>query len=288
MALKLLAVLLALLLARGVPTLLHLRSFGWLKPWLRATGATRTGIVLAVLLPAALAGVVSYVLLDRWLGVLWLAFALVTLLWTLGPRELEADLEELLNAAEGEMRATALQNFGDGSDTALAWSAPSVVGAGINAALRRRYAVLFWFFILGPGGALLYRLARLAAGMAGHAAGLPAAQQDFARRMAAALEWPAALLMVLAMALVSNFDAVLGSLRAWHNEPGRSWLGLDPDFLPAIAVAGVNADVEAGDGYAVDATDVAGELEDLAHLLNRVLLVWLVLAALLVLGGWMA
>ena len=288
MALKLLAVLLALLLARSAPTLLHLRNFGWLKPWLRAMSSTRTGVVLAVLLPALLVGVIGYALLGRWLGVLWLAFALVTLLWTLGPREMEADLEELLNAAEGEPRAAALQNFGDGSDVPLSWSASSVVGAGINAALRRRYAVLFWFFMLGPGGALLYRLARLAAGTGGHAIELPAAQQDFARRMVAALEWPPALLMVLAMALVSNFDAVLGSLRAWHNEPGRNWLGLDPDFLPAIAVAGVNADVEAGDGYAVDATDVAGELEDLAHLLNRVLIIWLVLAALLVLGSWMA
>ena len=287
MALKLLAVLLALVLARGVPTLMHLRSFAWLRSWLRALGGTPAGAALVLLLPAVLAGAVGYALAGRWLGVLWLAFALATLLWTLGPRELEADLEELLNAGEGEARAAALGNFATDNDTMPQWSAGSVVGAGINAALRRRYAVLFWFFALGPGGALLYRLARLAANEA-QAIGLAAASHALLRRAAGALEWPAALLMVLAMALVSNFDAVLGSLRAWHSEPGRGWLGLDPAFLPAIAVAGVNADVEAGDGYAVDTTDVAGELEDLAHLLNRVLLVWLVLAALLVLGGWMA
>ncbi len=287
MALKLLAVLLALFLARGLPTLVHLRSFAWFRPWLRALGGRGAGAILAVLLPALLLGLAALLLQGRWLGVLWLALALATLLWTLGPRELEADLEELLNAGEGEARAAALANFDTDHDEPLRWNAASVVGAGVNAALRRRYAVLFWFFALGPAGAVLYRLARLAALECADAAGN--GPHDVAtRRLAAALEWPAALLMVLAMALVSNFDAVLGSLRAWHTEPGRSWLGLDPAFLPAIAVAGVNADVEAGDGYAVDATDVAGELEDLAHLLNRVLVVWLALAAVLVLGGWMA
>lgn len=281
MALKLLAVLLALFLARSLPTLANLRGFAWLKSWLHAIGSSRVGVVLAIVLPAALAAVIGYVLLGHWLGVLWLAFALATLLWTLGPRELEPDLEELLNAAEGEPRLAALRNFDDANDGGPSWNAASVVGAGVNAALRRRYALLFWFFVLGPAGAVLYRVARVAAT-------LRTPQQPFTQRLASALEWPAALLMVLAMAMVSNFDAVLSSLRTWHAEPGHAWFGLDPDFLPAIAVAGVNADVEAGDGYAVDATDVAGELEDLAHLLNRVLLVWLVLAALLVLGGWVA
>ena len=288
MALKLLAVLMALLLARGVPTLAHLRGFAWLKPWLRALGTSPAGAIFAVLLPAAAVAGAGYVLRWHWLGLLWLAFSLATLLWTLGPRELEGDLEELLNAGEGPARAAALDNFSADNDGAPIWTAGSVVGAGVNAALRRRYTPVFWFFLVGPGGALLYRLARLGADASVHSATLTPEAQAALRRLAAALEWPAAMLMVRSMALVSNFDAVLGSLRTWHEQAGRNWLGLDPAFLPAIAVAGVNADVEAGDGYAVDTTDVAGELEDLAHLLNRVLLVWLVLAALLVLGGWMA
>lgn len=285
MAFKLLAVLLALLLARAVPMLVQWRSFGWFRALLGALGGGSAGVLAAVLLPALLVFAAAWLLAGHWLGVPWLLFALAVLLWTLGPRELESDLEELLNAGEGAPRDAALGHFSGDHDVQPCWTAACAVGMGVNAALRRRYAVLFWFFVLGPGGALLYRLARLAALQARAHADAPPGP---AARLAAALEWPAALLMVLAMALVSNFDAVLGSLRQWHQQAGRSWLGLDPAFLPAVAAAGVNADVEAGDGYAEDSTDIAGELEDLAHLLNRVLVVWLVLAAVLVLGGWVA
>jgi AmpE protein len=107
-------------------------------------------------------------------------------------------------------------------------------------------------------------------------------------RFARALDWVPAHLMVLAMALVSNFDAVAGTWRAWHGQPGHSMENLDPDFLAAVARSSVDADIEAGDGATTDTHDPLIELADARRLMLRVLIVWLAVVALVVLAGWVA
>jgi AmpE protein len=107
-----------------------------------------------------------------------------------------------------------------------------------------------------------------------------------ARRLGEILDWPAAHLMVLAMALVSDFDAVTRAWRTWHADPGHAARSFDPGFLSAVARASVDADVEAGDAETEDTSDALAELGDTRRLLHRVLMVWLAVAALVVLGGW--
>jgi AmpE protein len=152
--------------------------------------------------------------------------------------------------------------------------------------LRRRFGVLFWFFLLGPAGALGYRLAWVTADS--EAERIDPRTRHAARRFALALDWIPAHLMTLAMALVSNFDAVISAWRTWHAQPGRSMWELDPDFLAAVARSGVNADIEAGDGPTLDTHDPIVELADARSLMLRVLVVWLAVVALIVLAGWVA
>ncbi len=288
MALKLLAILIALALLGAIPRLARYRRFEWLAAALKLLGHGLPGAILVVFLPALLAAAIGYSLHLSWVGVLWLIYAVALLIWTLGPRELETDLESIFNAADETSRVVAAQVLkADPAGADLPWQAQALVGAGVTAALQRRFALLFWFFVLGPGGAVAYRLIRLCVATAGIEAGLENGLRAKLGRLADALDWAPAHLMVLAMALVSNFDAVLGTWRRWHAQNGHTWFGFNADFLPAIASVGVNADVEAGDGYAEDLCDVPGELEDLGHILNRVLVVWLAFAALLVMGGWL-
>ncbi len=288
MALKLLAILIALALLGAIPRLARYRRFGWLSVILRLLGHGLPGVVLVVLLPALLAAAIAYSLNLSLAGVLWLIYAVAVLVWTLGPRELETDLESIFNAADETARLAAAQVLkADPVAADLPWQAQALVGAGVTAALQRRFALLFWFFLLGPGAAVAYRLLRQCVAQTGIEAGLEDRLRAKLGRVADALDWAPAHLMVLAMALVSNFDAVLGTWRRWHAQSGHAWFGFSAGFLPAIASVGVNADVEAGDGYAEDLCDVPGELEDLGHILNRVLVVWLTFAALLVLGGWL-
>lgn len=289
MAVELVAALIVLLVLLVWPgNVAGLRQFGWYQAWLGVLGFAEGGgrVALALVLPVVVCALIAYFIQGRWLGLAGLAFALLLLFYTFGPRELESDFEAVLKGADPNVRAAAAEHLRTLPDGApRAFTAPELVEAAVTASLRRRFGVLFWFFLLGPAGALGYRLAWVTAS-AGDA--LDPRTRHAARRFALALDWVPAHLMVLAMALVSNFDAVTGAWRAWHGQPGRSMWEFDPDFLAAVARSGVDADIRAGDGTNMSTLDPVGELADARRLMLRVLVVWLAVVALIVLAGWVA
>ena len=97
---------------------------------------------------------------------------------------------------------------------------------------------------------------------------------------------------MLALALVSNFDAVFKIWRDYHAANGKGYLDLDLGFLDAIARASVDADVAAdiaaGDSHPQTARTPLVALDDAMVLVRRVLIVWLTVIALIVLAGWFA
>ncbi|MDQ0009053.1 AmpE protein [Luteibacter jiangsuensis] len=288
MALRLLAVLIALVVAWSVPQLARWRDDRWFRHWVNRLGDTsgpgRVAVVLLVPVVACaiLAGILrSLPFFD--LG--WLAFAVIVLVYALGPREIEADIDAILRAPDALRRDEAIAALRH-DDAPLTWFAPVMVEAAFYGALRRRFGVLFWFFLLGPTGALGYRLAQILGREA--ALALDDATRNVARRVADALDWIPAHLMVFAMALVSDFDAVMGAWKQWHHTSGSPRSRLEPDFLGAVARAGVDADVEAGDGYVQDVSDPIAELEDARRVIRRVLIVWLAVVAVIVLAAWFA
>jgi len=288
MALRLLAVLIALVVAWSVPQLARWRDDRWFRHWVNRlgdiSGPARVAVVLLVPVIACvlLAGILrSLPFFD--LG--WLAFAVIVLVYSLGPREIEADIDAILRAPDTLRRDEAIAALRH-DDAPLTWFAPVMVEAAFYGALRRRFGVLFWFFLLGPTGALGYRLAQILGREA--ALALDAVTRTTARRVADALDWIPAHLMVFAMALVSDFDAVMGAWKQWHRTSGSPRSRLDPDFLGAVARAGVDADVEAGDGYVQDVSDPVAELEDARRVIRRVLVVWLAVVAVIVLAAWFA
>lgn len=290
MAIRLVAALIVLLLAFSQVDFTRVRNFAWFRSWLAqlrfAEGGGRIAIALA--LPVIVCALIQRTLYGWGFGAAGVVFAALILIYTLGPREPEADIDAVLTAPDAPARESAAQELRDDAGAApLPFTSPALVEAAVLAGLRRRFGVLFWFFLIGPVGALLYRLAQVAANDGGGELDLRA--RDGARRFAAALDWLPAHLMVLAMALVSDFEAVLHAWRAWHAQPGRSPWELEPGFLAAVARSGVDADIEAGDGGAVaDVSDPLEELADARRLLIRVLVVWLAVVALIVLAGWVA
>lgn len=288
MALRLLAVLVALVIVWSVPQLARWRDDRWFRKWVDRlgdlSGPGKVAIVLLVPVIACLlvAGILrSLPFFD--LG--WLVFAIAVLVYALGPREIETDIDAVLRAGDTLRRDEAVAALRH-DDAPLGWFAPVLVEAAFYGALRRRFGVLFWFFLLGPTGALGYRLAQILARDA--AMGLDTATRASARRLADALDWIPAHLMVFAMALVSDFDAVMGAWKQWHRTSGSPRSRLEPDFLGAVARAGVDADVEAGDGYVQDVSDPIAELEDARRVIRRVLVVWLAVVAVVVLAAWFA
>jgi AmpE protein len=288
MAVELVAALIVLLVLMLWPgNVAGLRRFGWYRAWLDALDFAEGGgrVALALVLPVVACALIAH-FIQHWIyAVAALAFAVLILFYTFGPRELESDFEAVLKEDDPAARAAAAENLRSLPDGApRAFTAAELVEAAVTASLRRRFGVLFWFFLLGPAGALAYRLAWVTANS--DAERIDPRTRHAARRFALALDWIPAHLMVLAMALVSDFDAVIGTWRAWHAQPGRSAWDLDPDFLASVARSGVDADIRAGDGANMSTLDPIEELADARRLMFRVLIVWLAVVALIVLAGW--
>jgi AmpE protein len=288
MAVELVAALIVLLVLLLWPgNVAGLRQFGWYRAWLDVLDFAEGGgrVALAMVLPVIACALIAH-FIQHWIFALAaLAFAVLILFYTFGPRELESDFEAVLKENDPVARVAAAANLRSLPDGApRAFTAAELVEAAVTASLRRRFGVLFWFFLLGPAGALGYRLAWITADS--DPKRVDPRTRHAARRFALALDWIPAHLMTLAMAMVSNFDAVIGAWRAWHTQPSRSMWELDPDFLGAVARSGVNADIEAGDGLTLDTHDPIAELADARSLMLRVLIVWLAVVALIVLAGW--
>jgi AmpE protein len=294
----LVAVIVALVLGHVAPGMVaSLRRFDaygdWLS-WLDAHAGEgsgmrgRYGIALALLPALLLVGLLQWLLAAPHLGLLALLFGVLVLAFSWGPRDLDTDVEAVIEADDVAARRVAVAHLhADGGPPRE--DPAGLVEAVAVSALRRWFAVLFWFLLLGPFGALGYRLLALAA-VGPYAPRLPLATALGARTVLAAMEWPVAQLMTFSLALVGNFETVFG---AWRAAGGNRWQ-LDSGFLGPVACASVRGelDEEAHDysdaGMVVPVLRRLPELRDAMSQIWRVLLLWLVVLALLVIAGWVS
>jgi AmpE protein len=300
MSLTLIAVVIALVLGHVAPSLAaSMRDYAWYRRWLQWLDARfpsggfwrgRFGIVLALLAPLLVVALSEAALDKPLLGFAGLLLAIVVLFYSWGPRDLDLDVEAIVAAPDPVTRREAAARLAlPGAAPSL--DAPALVEAVFRNAQRRWFGVLFWFLLFGAVGALLYRLTALACEE--DAADLPTETRIGARTLLAWLDWPAAQLMTLALALAGDFDTVVG---AWKDNGGAS-LQFDAPFLAAAGRASVRTELadEAMD-YADDGVTVPGalvaamgelpELRDAMSLVWRILLLWLAVLALFVVAGW--
>jgi len=277
------------------PTMVaSLRRFTWYRHWLQwldshfAEGSawrSRYGIALALAPPLLLVLLVQWALATPLLGVPALLFAIAVLVYAWGPRDLDLDVEAIIDAPDTAARREAISHLGVKPSTA---DSPALVEAVFRSALHRWFGVLFWFLVLGPFGAVLYRLsARSAQGESARL--LPESTLAGARGLHAVLDWPVAQLVTFAMALVGNFDAVFNAWRA----NGGGTLQLDAAFLGAAGRASVNSELaEEAEEYAeegmLQSLRELPELRDAMSLVWRILLLWLAVLALFVIAGWVS
>lgn len=297
MSITLVAVVLALVLGHVAPTLVAaFRQYAWYGAWLRWLGErsggagvwqARFGIALAIVPVLLVVTVLQWVLDSPLYGLPGLLFDIVVLVYAWGPRDLDVDVEAVIDAHDAPTRRAAIARLGLTGEAA-ALDGPALVEAVFVNAMQRWFGVLFWFLLLGPVGAVLYRLSVLAT-QGEWASTLPEENRLGARAVKTALDWPVAQLMTLAMALVGNFDTVF---TAWR-EAGGTRLRLDTGFLGYAARASVRCELaEEAEEYAeegmVQAMRELPELRDAMSLVWRILLLWLALLAVFVIGGWVS
>lgn len=282
------AVVAALMIGHAMPQVSRWRDFSWFERWLeflqyqllsKPAWQGPRGLAVCIALPALAVGALVF-----WLdGFPAFLVALAAMLYTWGPRDLDLDVNAVI-AAEGidAKEAAAKSLYEEGQAVSL--EGPQVVTAVFESALTRWFAVLFWFLVLGPVGALAYRLLYLQVHHK-HEMALPEGLQSAAGKVLNGAHCPPAHLMVFSMALAANFDKVVQVWRDWFSQGG---LRLDYGFLATAANASVASELADEAADADDGPSSAPallELRDAMSLAWRMLLLWLAVLALFVLAG---
>lgn len=293
MAIVLFAVLIAIVAGHTVPDLARLRDFTWFSSWLRNCaerfGAARwwqsgAGVFLGIGIPVAVVALLQWIVSDALYGLAELALGAAVLFYCWGPRDLDLDVSAIVGAPDAERRNAALQALPvEPADPPLSLAGTVLVDHVFRAGLARWFGVLFWFIVLGPFGAMLYRLTQLARTRAFGVA-LPAGHADAVERLMRVLDWPAAHLMTLALAIAADFDAVASAWRDFHAARGKWFVG-DIGFLLAAGRASVEVEETFDEHYDVAGRNALAELQQAMSLNWRILIVWLVVFSLLVLAG---
>lgn len=293
MSSTLIAVVFALVIGHFLHPLQALRDYRWSGAWAgwldgqvgeQAWWREWHGLLLSLGLPLLLVALVQWRMDGVAFGVPAFVFSVVVLFYSWGPRDLDRDVVAIVDAEDAPARQRAIEAL---LTERVVSDAPSLVEAVFDEAMLRWFSVIFWFLVLGPFGALAFRL--LAQVAAAREPGFPSGQRLGAAWAVRVLTWPVAQLMSLSLALVANFDAVFTAWREWHAGGVR----LDTGFLGAAARASVQFELAGDDdsytvdgGEAVPALPSLPEVRDAMSLVWRMLLLWLALLALFVLAGW--
>ena len=288
---SLIAILLSLIAERFLGSMTELRRFGWFHHYARlikngvsnqryVSGSAAVLLLLAPLL--VLTGLLDYYLSNLWF-LFGLAFAVLVLLFSFGPTDLEAEVEAFVDARER------------GDEESAIWHAAELLGGDLPThsaqlirhimvnilvqANERLIAVMFWFVLLGPAGALLFRLTQQLVQEEGDN------DDDFAeaaQRLHLLLAWLPARVCALAYALAGSF---VESIHAWRSV-SAPWSESTRKVLVSAGLGALRyekGEIEEGN----DAQNF-DEINETLSLVRRAVMVFISIIALFTLSGWMS
>ncbi len=240
---------------------------------------------------------VLQVLVDVWLfGLAGVALGIVVLLFALGPLDPVGLVDDYLDARRLDDRER------------IGWFYERVTGEPLPAdstAEGRRmveavfyqghdhlFATVFWFCVLGPAGAVAYRMAAEVALRPAPAIVARPPLQHAGRQLLGLLGWIPARLIAFGYAMTGSFEEALHALR-------RHLVGDADDLLAAnrqlLAEAGAAAMRRDGRERDADPSEDGGErralepsrvVESARALSVRTAVLWLAILALFTLSGW--
>lgn len=285
-----LVILTAWLLLQWLGPSSALHRDGWLSQWYGfANGALAPlpqplRLLAIVLLPALLVALLALLVAPLLGGVLLFLLQLLVLGYSLGRGDFNSAIDAYLERWQrGDFQAA----YQVVAQQAAPAAAGDVDGIDDCAALHRQmrghiayggferwFAVVFWFFLLGPAAALLYRTLQLlqSNGLGGDE------EQAWLARWLLWLEWAPARLLGLAFAITGDF---VGCFRVWR----ESLAGLMPTraLLARYQQAALPGVIAEDNGCAEPAylLSAAREVDELRDMLRRSAIAWLVALAIL-------
>jgi AmpE protein len=287
---SLIVVFLSLLIERIWRPVAHWRDYRWLDAyaeWIagvlpRAQVNGWVGLAVLVVPVLVFVALLQALFDDALFGLLELAFGIVVLLYTLGPRDLDSDIEEFVEAYEigdgPRARAAARVLVGDEPSEESEIMLREVTCAVSYQAHVRVFAVVFWYVVLGPFGAALYRLAqqldeaRIAAGEEREVLAASA------RLFHGVLAWPPSRLLAATYTLTGSFEEARSGWRKGSLE------AVDLPDSDRRVLMDTGAGAVRLDDTVIEPAD-ASLVRRVRGLVVRSLVVWVVAIALLTLFG---
>ena len=286
------AILLAFALCHFIRELGKCRKNQWLRSWINFSNdafwrmpgwQNMLGFLLIAGGPLLLLVFIS-LLLYLALGTIG-TFLLATavLIYSYGPEDLDTEVAGIIDAEDEETRQKLLEKFlgtaiPEDEDACRVLAVESVFREG----LRRWFGIIFWFAVLGITGAFLYRLVDW---LVSEDYPLAEGQKTLFIRLQRIMDWPAAQLMTLSLAIATDFDSVFVAWKRYHDEQGHGLFDGDNGFLLTSACSIVLSGHAARDGYADQLEGPFVGLQQAMDLTWRVLGVWMTVLALLLLIG---
>lgn len=296
----LVALLLALVIERGLTQLFHLREPRWLDRYFdgvarrlggRHGRVPQVAAVVAIVLPVLPVAVGSWLLGSHLLGLPQLGFAVLVLLASFGPRDLRDEVDDYVaalergdaDAAEGCAKVL-LESDAVGRGARLR---DAVEDAMFVQANNRIFGVIFWFVLLGPAGAWLFRVSDMMRRRAAFEASrreMPLEGDSFSGALAflhGLLAWVPARITAGSYALAGSFEDAVGNWRVAVDEVSGRLLDRTEDLLARVGKGSLHpslVDVPAQD---LDAATARGAW----RIVVRAVWIWLALIAVLVLAG---
>jgi AmpE protein len=284
------SILIAFALCHFVRELRHLRRFEWVTSFTKHCNeylkklpgwSGPTGFLVILGLPLLAVWLVNSLLLSTLGQIGEFLFAIAILIYTFGPRDLDIDVRKVIHTDDDKEQQEALEDLLDGpipEDEEACQTA--AIDAVFSKALKRWFAIIFWFAVLGIYGALLYRLATW---LTDGEFGLFDEQKDLITRLCKIMEWPVAQLMTLSLAIATDFDSVYRAWKKYHDERGHGLFDPNNDFMLTCARTIVKTGHAEKDGYADQLQGPMATIKLSMDLVWRSLGVWATVLAILLL-----
>ena len=299
-----LALLLGLALERVLTHLFHLREFRWLDPLFdahlrrlrsAASGTGRRWVALALtgLLVAFLVapvGLLSGALQGELLQIPYFLFAVLVLLFSLGPRDLDDEVEDYGDALQSGDASTQ-RSVAEVLLERLPPDMPADRNRAVERAIyvqanNRIFGVVFWFLLLGPTGAWAFRVLDLLRHRAEMKAGEEVATptMDAVRTLHGLLAWIPSRLLALGYVLAGNYEEAMAS---WRNGGREATLSFAEGTAEIVARVGIAASGRGALDVA-DAVEALDRIRGARSLVMRTLWrIWCPVIAVLTLYDWL-
>ncbi|MGD2119302.1 MAG: regulatory signaling modulator protein AmpE [Chromatiales bacterium] len=210
------------------------------------------------------------------------------LLLALGPRDIEHQVTDFLDARDHGSRERASRIAADIMRRKATEPEPElsirVSEAVVEQANDRLFGVLFWFAVLGPFGAMLYRLTSLAEYFSSQDEDRNKVHEQ-AFNLLHILNWVPSRLLAATYALVGNFDNVLLAWRHWSHDSRDQYASDATGLLVMTGSAALGHTPE--DTMPEEAADLPPLVEDALSLVLRSLIIWVFLLGVIQIVSWL-